>query len=243
MVKINIPENIIIAIDGHSSGGKSTFAKAIARELGITYIDSGAMYRAVTLFCLEQGLITDDRINMQGLEDRLDDILIDFRYNNSLMESETFLNGQNVEEKIRNIEVSKYVSPVSKIGSVREKMVALQRGMATNRSVVMDGRDIGSVVFPQADIKIFLIANEEIRAKRRYDELKQKGVEITLQDVERNISDRDHQDSTREISPLVQPSDAQVLDNSFMSLDDQMAWFRGLLIDKFGIYRDNEYKS
>jgi cytidylate kinase len=120
-------------------------------------------------------------------------------------------------------------------------MVALQREMAANRSVVMDGRDIGSVVFPEAGIKIFLIASEEIRAKRRYDELKQKGMEITLQEVEQNISDRDHQDSTREISPLIQPVDAHVLDNSFMSVDDQMAWFRGLLIDKFGIYRDNEY--
>jgi CMP/dCMP kinase len=243
MIEIKIPENIIIAIDGHSSGGKSTFAKAIAKELGITYIDSGAMYRAVTLFCLEQGLINGDHIIIRDLEDRLDDIRIDFRYNNSLMQSQTFLNGKNVEEKIRNIEVSKYVSPVSKIGTVREKMVALQREMAANRSVVMDGRDIGSVVFPDADIKIFLIANEEIRARRRYDELKQKGVEITIQDVEQNISDRDHQDSTREISPLVQPSDAHVLDNSFMSVDDQMAWFRGLLIDKFGIYGNNEHKS
>ena len=243
MAKIKIPENIIIAIDGHSSGGKSTFAKAIAKELGITYIDSGAMYRAVTLFCLEQGFISDDHIDIQGLENRLDDIRIDFRFNNTLMKSETFLNGKNVEEKIRDLEVSRYVSPVSKIGTVREKMVALQREMAANRSMVMDGRDIGSVVFPKADIKIFLTANEEIRAKRRYDELKQKGVEITLQDVEQNITDRDHQDSTREISPLVQPFDAHVLDNSFMRVDDQMAWFRGLLIDKFGIVRNDEYKS
>ena len=243
MAKIKIPENIIIAIDGHSSGGKSTFAKAIAKELGITYIDSGAMYRAVTLFCLEQGFVSGDHIDIQGLENRLDDILIDFRFNNTLMKSETFLNGKNVEEKIRDLEVSRYVSPVSKIGTVREKMVALQREMAANRSMVMDGRDIGSVVFPKADIKIFLTADEEIRAKRRYDELKQKGVEITLQDVEQNITDRDHQDSTREISPLVQPLDAHVLDNSFMSVDDQMSWFRGLLIDKFGIVRNDEYKS
>ena len=241
MVKVKIPDDLIIAIDGHSSGGKSTFAKAIAKELGIIYVDSGAMYRAVTLFCLEQGLIKGDRIDIQGLESRMDEIKIDFRYNNALMKSETFLNGRNVEEKIRDIEVSRFVSPVSKVGIVREKMVALQREMAANRSVVMDGRDIGSVVFPEAGIKIFLIANEEIRAKRRYDELKQKGMEITLQEVEQNISDRDHQDSTREISPLIQPIDAHVLDNSFMSVDDQMAWFRGLLIDKFGLYRDNEY--
>jgi cytidylate kinase len=243
MAEIKIPENIIITIDGHSSGGKSTFAKAIAKELGITYIDSGAMYRAVTLFCLKQGLISNEHIDIQGLEKRLNEIHIDFRFNNNLMKSETFLNGKNVEEKIRDIEVSKHVSPVSKIGVVRVKMVALQREMAANRSVVMDGRDIGSVVFPKADIKIFLTANEEIRAKRRYDELKQKSVEINFQEVAKNITDRDHQDSSREISPLVQPEDAYVLDNSFMSVDDQMDWFRGLLIDKFRISRDNEPKS
>ena len=241
MAEVKIPDNIIIAIDGHSSGGKSTFAKAIAKELGITYIDSGAMYRAVTLFCLEKDLIKGENIDIPELESNLDNIKIDFRFNNTLMKSETFLNGKNVEEEIRNIKVSSFVSPVSKIGIVREKMVALQREMAKNRSVVMDGRDIGSVVFPDADIKIFLIANEEIRAKRRYDELKQKGVEITFRDVEQNITDRDHQDSSREISPLVQPADAHVLDNSFMSVDDQMAWFRGLLIDKFGIYMNNEH--
>lgn len=243
MPKIKIPQNIIIAIDGHSSGGKSTFAKAIAKELGITYIDSGAMYRAVTLFGLEQGLISDGDLKVRELIDRLDEIRIDFRYNDASMKTETFLNDINVEEKIRDIGVSRYVSPVSKIGPVREKMVALQREMAANKSVVMDGRDIGSVVFPDADIKIFLIANEEIRARRRYDELKQKGLEITLQDVKHNIADRDRQDSTRDISPLVQPEDAHVLDNSYMSVDDQMDWFRGLLIDKFGIYRSDEYKS
>jgi len=237
MAEVKIPENIIIAIDGHSSGGKSTFAKAIAKELGITYIDSGAMYRAVTLFCLEKDLIKGQNVDIPGLENDLDNIQIDFRYNNSLMKSETYLNGKNVEERIRDIEVSKYVSPVSKIGSVREKMVALQREMAKNKSVVMDGRDIGSVVFPDADIKIFLTANEEIRAKRRYDELQQKGMEITLKEVEENITDRDHQDSSRKISPLVQPVDAHILDNSYMSVENQMDWFRGLLIDKFGIYR------
>jgi len=237
MAEVKIPENIIIAIDGHSSGGKSTFAKAIAKELGITYIDSGAMYRAVTLFCLEKDLIKGENVDIPGLENDLDNIQIDFRYNNSLMKSETYLNGKNVEERIRDIEVSKYVSPVSKIGSVREKMVALQREMAKNKSVVMDGRDIGSVVFPDADIKIFLTANEEIRAKRRYDELQQKGMEITLKEVEENITDRDHQDSSRKISPLVQPVDAHILDNSYMSVENQMDWFRGLLIDKFGIYR------
>ncbi len=240
MAEVKIPDNIIIAIDGHSSGGKSTFAKAIAKELGITYIDSGAMYRAVTLFCLEKGLIKGGNIDVQELENNLNNIKIDFRFNDTLMKSDTFLNGKNVEEKIRDIEVSKHVSPVSKIGSVREKMVTLQREMAKNRSVVMDGRDIGSVVFPDAEIKIFLTASEEIRAKRRYDELKQKGMEITFREVEENIADRDHQDSSREISPLVQLVDAQVLDNSYMSIENQMDWFRGLLIDKFGILLTDE---
>jgi len=241
MAEVKIPERIIIAIDGHSSGGKSTFAKAIARELGITYIDSGAMYRAVTLYCLEKGLINENKINISELENKLNDIKIEFRFNDSLLRSETFLNGKNVEDRIRDIEVSQHVSPVSKIGRVREKMVALQREMAKDRSVVMDGRDIGSVVFPDADIKIFLTANEEIRARRRYNELKQKGMEITIQEVEKNITDRDHQDSSREISPLVQPIDAHVLDNSYMSVENQMDWFRGLLIDKFGIHMNDEH--
>lgn len=243
MAEVKIPGRIVIAIDGHSSGGKSTFAKAIARELGITYIDSGAMYRAVTLYCLEKGLIKENNIDVHELENRLEDIKIEFRYNKSLERSETFLNGKNVEDRIRDIEVSQHVSPVSKIRSVREKMVAFQREMASNRSVVMDGRDIGSIVFPNADIKIFLTANEEIRAKRRYDELKQKGMEITFQEVENNISDRDQQDSNREISPLVQPVDAHVLDNSYMSVENQMEWFRGLLIDKFGIKLNNEHNN
>jgi cytidylate kinase len=235
MAEVKIPGRIIIAIDGHSSGGKSTFAKAIASELGIAYIDSGAMYRAVTLYCLEKGLIKGNSININELENRLDDIKIEFRYNDSLKRSETFLNDKDVEDRIREIDVSQHVSPVSKIRRVREKMVALQREMACNRSVVMDGRDIGSVVFPDADIKIFLTANEQIRANRRYDELKQKGIEITMEEVEKNIVDRDHQDSSREISPLVQPVDAHVLDNSYMSVETQMEWFRSLLVDKFGI--------
>jgi cytidylate kinase len=241
MAEVKIPGRIVIAIDGHSSGGKSTFAKAIARELGITYIDSGAMYRAVTLYCLENGLIKEDNIDVHELENSLEDIKIEFRYNKSLERSETFLGGKNVEDKIRDIEVSHHVSPVSKIRSVREKMVGLQRKMASNRSVVMDGRDIGSVVFPDADIKIFLTANTEIRAKRRYDELRQKGMEITYHEVEKNITDRDHQDSSREVSPLVQPVDAYVLDNSHMSVENQMEWFRGLMVNKFGIKPDNEH--
>lgn len=235
-----IPENIVIAVDGPSSSGKSTFAKAIARELGITYIDSGAMYRAITLFCLRNGLIKDQVIDIQSLNHNLDRIRIEFIFNKALNRPETYLNGENVEEEIRDVEVSKFVSPVSKIESVREKMVDLQRSMASNRSVVMDGRDIGTVVFPDADIKLFLIANEQVRARRRYDELKQKGIQVSFREVLDNITDRDFQDSNRTISPLVQAKDAIALDNSNMGVDGQMEWFRKLLDSKYGITQKNE---
>lgn len=235
-----IPKNFIVAVDGPSSSGKSTFAKAIARELGITYIDSGAMYRAVTLFGLRNGLIRDQTIDIPSLNNSLDRIRIEFIYNNTLNRPETYLNGENVEEEIRDIEVSKFVSPVSKIESVRERMVELQRSMASNRSVVMDGRDIGTVVFPNAHIKLFLIANEEVRARRRYDELRLKGIDISYQDVLNNINDRDYQDSNRAISPLVQAEDAVALDNSGMGVDSQMDWFRKLLASKYGIQKKNK---
>ena len=235
-----IPKNFIVAVDGPSSSGKSTFAKAIARELGITYIDSGAMYRAVTLFGLRNGLIRDQTIDIPSLNNSLDRIRIEFIYNNTLNRPETYLNGENVEEEIRDIEVSKFVSPVSKIESVRERMVELQRSMASNRSVVMDGRDIGTVVFPNAHIKLFLIANEEVRARRRYDELRLKGIDISYQDVLNNINDRDYQDSNRAISPLVQAEDAVALDNSGRGVDSQMDWFRKLLASKYGIQKKNK---
>jgi cytidylate kinase len=232
----NIPENIIIAVDGPSSSGKSTFAKAIAKELGITYIDSGAMYRAVTLFGLKNRLISDQFIDTPRLINKLNQIGIEFRINDVLKKSETYLNGENVEEEIRDIEVSKSVSPLSTIKEIREKMVELQRSMADKQGgVVMDGRDIGTVVFPHADIKLFLIADEAIRAKRRFDEMKARGSDISFQAVIDNIKNRDYQDSNREISPLVRASDAIVLDNSEMGVDDQMVWFRSLLNEKYGI--------
>lgn len=231
----NIPENIIIAVDGPSSSGKSTFAKAIAKELGITYIDSGAMYRAVTLFGLKNGLISDQIIDIPGLINKLNQIGIEFRFNDVIKKSETYLNGKNVEEEIRDIEVSKFVSPLSTIKEIREKMVELQRSMAGQRSgVVMDGRDIGTVVFPDADIKLFLIADEAIRARRRFDEMKAKGSDISFQAVMDNIKNRDYQDSNREISPLVRARDAIVLDNSNMGVDNQRVWFRNLLNEKYG---------
>ena len=231
----HIPENIIIAVDGPSSSGKSTFAKAIAKELGITYIDSGAMYRAVTLFGLKNGLITDQIIDIPGLINKLNQIGIEFRFNDVIKKSETYLNGKNVEEEIRDIEVSKFVSPLSTVKEIREKMVELQRSMAGNRGgVVMDGRDIGTVVFPGADIKLFLISDEAIRAKRRFDEMKARGSDISFQAVMDNIKNRDYQDSNREISPLVRARDAIVLDNSNMGVDDQMVWFGNLLNEKYG---------
>jgi cytidylate kinase len=238
-----IPKNIIIAVDGPSSSGKSTFAKAIAGELGITYIDSGAMYRAVTLFCLRNGLIRDQMIDIPALNQSLDNIRIEFRINNTLNRMETYLNGEPVEDEIRDVEVAKFVSPVSKIESVRKRMVDLQRSMASNRGVVMDGRDIGTVVFPDADIKLFLVANEEIRARRRYDELRQKGIEVSFREVLNNINDRDYQDSNRAISPLLKAEDAIALDNSNMGVDYQMQWFRKLLDSKFGIQPKNESKE
>jgi len=229
-----IPKHIIISVDGHSSSGKSTFAKAIAEELNITYIDSGAMYRVVTLYCLKNNLIRNSDIDLENLKRSIDDIRIEFRYNKSTGQNDTYMDGENVEDEIRDVQVSQHVSPVSKIGFVREKMVALQREMAQHKGVVMDGRDIGSVVFPDADIKIFLTASNDVRAKRRFDELKAKGMEVSLEEIKYNITDRDHQDSTREISPLVKPENAIELDNNNMMVEEQMIWFRNLIKEKYG---------
>ncbi len=227
------PEHIIIAIDGRSSSGKSTFAKAIAKEYRLTYIDSGAMYRVVTLYCLQNGLIQDDKIDEKVLESSLSDIRITFQTHPQTGENETYLNGVNVESEIRGFEVSSMVSPVSKIGFVRHTMVALQRKMSENKGVAMDGRDIGSVVFPDADIKIFLSANSDIRTKRRHDELIGKGMDVKIEDVHHNIKDRDHQDSTRDHSPLIKSDDAIELDNSNMTVEEQMIWFKELIMQKY----------
>jgi cytidylate kinase len=227
-------QDLVIAIDGHSSGGKSTFAKAIAKELGITYVDSGAMYRAVTLYAMEHHLIRDVSIDEPGLVRQLDRIHIEIIFNPAKDRHETWMNGKMVEDEIRTVAVSNHVSPVSKIREVREAMVGLQRRMAMDKGVVMDGRDIGTVVFPDADIKIYLTANPDIRARRRYDELKEKGMEADYEEIRANIMDRDHQDSTRDISPLKKADDALELDNSSMTVEEQMAWFKDLLKQKFG---------
>jgi len=217
-------KKIIIAIDGRSSCGKSTLAKSLARALGYMYIDSGAMYRAVTLFALRNGLITDGKVDEEKLLSKMKDLIITFHWDEERGENTTFLNGENVEEEIRQLEVSSHVSPVSTIPGVRHELVKQQRANAKNRGVVMDGRDIGTVVFPGADLKIFLTAAPEIRAQRRFLELKEKGQEVPFKEVLRNVEARDSIDSSREISPLKQAEDAVVLDNSHMTREEQLQW-------------------
>lgn len=216
-------ENLVIALDGFSSTGKSTFAKAIAEKLGLLYVDSGAMYRAVTLWALQNDAVKEGSPDEAEIISNLDSLEI--RFKNKDGNSRLFLNGEDCEEDIRSMEVSKLVSPVSKIPEVRKKMVEQQRKMSENRSVIMDGRDIGTVVFPYADIKIFMTADPEIRAERRFKELKEKGKQADLQEVVRNINERDHIDQTREVSPLKKADDAVVLDNSHMTPEEQMKWF------------------
>lgn len=216
---------IIIAIDGHSSCGKSTFAKAIAARLGYIFIDTGAMYRAVTLYALEHGAIPSGIADEERIEAMLGDINIDFRFNPARGASDIYVNGDLVESKIRTIEVSNCVSAVSSIAAVRRKLVAMQQEMGRKRGVVMDGRDIGTVVFPEAELKIYMTADAMVRAERRYKELTAKGDNVTLDEVYENVVSRDKADMSRAISPLRKADDAIVLDNSHMSVEEQMAWF------------------
>ena len=218
-------KRIIIAIDGHSSCGKSTFAKAIAARLGYIFIDTGAMYRAVTLYALEHGAICSGIADEAAIVAMLDNIDIDFRFNPERGASDIYVNGDLVEGKIRTIEVSNCVSAVSSIGEVRHKLVALQQQMGLKRGVVMDGRDIGTVVFPEAELKIYMTADAMVRAERRYKELIAKGDNVTLEQIYENVVSRDQADMTRAISPLRKADDALVLDNSYMSVEEQMAWF------------------
>ena len=217
---------IIIAVDGFSSCGKSTFAKAIAARLGYIFIDTGAMYRAVTLYALEHGAIEAGTVDEERVAALLDEISIAFRFNPERGASDIYVNGTCVEGRIRSIEVSSCVSRVSSIRPVREKLVAMQQAMGRDRGVVMDGRDIGTVVFPDAEMKIFMTADPAVRARRRYDELHAKGEEVSLAQIEENVRSRDRADMTRAISPLRQADDAIVLDNSRMSVEEQMEWFR-----------------
>ena len=218
-------KKIIIALDGFSSCGKSTFAKAIAARLGYIFIDTGAMYRAVTLCALEQGAISEGGVDEAKVEALLPEINISFRFNSERGASDVYVNGELVEDKIRSIEVSNAVSSVSSIGAVREKLVAMQQQMGRERGVVMDGRDIGTVVFPDAELKIFMTADAQVRAERRYAELTAKGDDVTLEEILENVISRDKADMERAISPLRQAEDAVVLDNSHMSVEEQMAWF------------------
>ena len=220
---------ITIAIDGHSSCGKSTMAKDLAREIGYVYIDTGAMYRAVTLFCIQNGLVKDDKIDIEELKKKMNDIYITFQLNPATGKPDTYLNGVCVEDKIRTLEVSSKVSHVAALGFVREAMVDLQRLMGEAKGVIMDGRDIGTVVFPNAELKIFVTASDEIRAQRRYDELIAKGEKCKMEEILANIRERDRIDTTRAVSPLRKADDAIVLDNSHMSIPEQKAW----LMDQF----------
>lgn len=217
-------QKIIIAIDGHSSCGKSTIAKALAARFGYIFIDSGAMYRTVALFALRNHLVESGVVNQEKLIEKLPEINIQFRFNPETGKSDAYLNDENVEEEIRQLTVSQNVSPVAAIPEVREKMVSLQQEMGKNKGIVMDGRDIGTVVFPEAELKLFVTASPEIRAKRRFDELIAKGEIVSFDEILKNVQERDFIDSTREVSPLKKAGDALLLDNSNMTREEQLDW-------------------
>lgn len=214
---------ITIAIDGYSSTGKSTVAKQIAKHLGYIYVDSGAMYRMVTLYAIKNGFIGDGFFNSQGLINKLPEVEIGFKFNRNLGFAEAYLNGHNVEKDIRTLEVSSFVSQVAAISQIRREMVKLQQQMGKNKGVVMDGRDIGTVVFPFAELKLFMTASAEIRAQRRYDELISRGDKVSFEEVLHNVKERDYIDSNREDSPLIKAEDAIEIDNSNMTLEEQYA--------------------
>ena len=217
-------KKITIAIDGFSSCGKSTMAKDLARAVGYIYIDSGAMYRAVTLFCLDNGLFTGDDIDTERLEQEMGNIRISFRLNPETGRPDTYLNGVNVENRIRSMEVSAHVSPVAALPFVRQALVAQQQQMGREKGIVMDGRDIGTTVFPDAELKVFVTASPEIRAQRRYDELKAKGQPADYEDILANVKQRDDIDQHRAVSPLRRADDALLLDNSHLTIAEQKAW-------------------
>jgi|SRR5690606_12491241 len=212
---------ITIAIDGFSSTGKSTVAKELAKALEYIYVDTGAMYRAVTLFALREKLISEDYFNTEELIKKLPSIDLKFKVNNDLGYAEIFLNGENVEQEIRRMEVSGYVSKVAAVSEVRKKLVAEQQAMGKEKRVVMDGRDIGTVVFPDAELKIFMTASPEERAGRRFKELEGRGEDVTYEQVLKNVIDRDYLDTTREDSPLVIAEDAIEIDNTYLDLEEQ----------------------
>ncbi|MBL4585698.1 MAG: (d)CMP kinase [Flavobacteriales bacterium] len=214
--------SITIAIDGYSSCGKSTLAKALATQLNYTYVDSGAMYRAITLFALNNGLATKEAVDKQGLITALDKIDVDLKYDAEKQRVTTFLNGKNVEDEIRTMRVSEVVSYVSIIKEVRAKLRFMQQQLGKKGAVVMDGRDIGTAVFPNAELKIFMTASPDVRAQRRFDELKDSDKEVSLEAIKANLSSRDKEDTSRKENPLIQAEDAVVLDNSELTQEEQL---------------------
>jgi len=225
-------KKITIAVDGYSSCGKSTMAKDLAKMVKYNYIDSGAMYRAVTLYCLRNNLFNGDSPNETALKKQLDQIRIDFRYNETTGKSDTYLNGENVEKEIRGMEVADKVSPIAAVGFVREFLVKKQQEMGKNKGIVMDGRDIGTVVFPDAELKIFVTARPEVRAQRRLAELTAKGENVSFEEVLKNLEKRDFIDTTRKDSPLRKADDAVVIDNSDLTIEEQNALMLALFKEK-----------
>lgn len=230
--KNNTMKKIVIAIDGFSSTGKSTIAKQLAKKLNYIYVDTGAMYRAVTYYALQHHLIGDDFFLSDELIENLSEINITFKFNESLGFSEVYLNGKNIEKAIRTLEVSRYVSPVATISEVRQKLVEQQQLMGKDKGIVMDGRDIGTVVFPDAELKIFMTASAETRAQRRYKELIERGHDLSYEEVLENVTTRDRIDSTREDSPLVKAEDAIEIDNSDLTIEEQVGTLLKLVKSK-----------
>lgn len=223
---MNISNNkITIAIDGYSSCGKSTMAKDLAKEIGYIYVDTGAMYRSVTLYAMRHGMFqTDGTVDAAALEKAMPEINISFRLNAETGRPDTCLNGEVVEQEIRSLEVSQHVSPVAALGFVRQALVSQQQAMGKEKGIVMDGRDIGTVVFPDAELKVFVTASPEVRARRRFDELQAKGMPADFDDILKNVEQRDYIDTHREVSPLKKADDALVLDNSNMTIAEQKEW-------------------
>ena len=228
-------KKITIAIDGFSSCGKSTMAKDLAKQLGYIYVDTGAMYRAVTLFAMQHELFnTDGSVKTQDLQQQMSHINITFKLNKLTGRPDTYLNNELVESNIRTLEVSNHVSQIAAIPFVREAMVAQQQRLGKDKAVVMDGRDIGTVVFPEAELKVFVTASAEVRAQRRYDELKEKGMPADFNDILKNVEERDYLDSHREVSPLRKAPDAIELDNSHMTIAEQSDWLMKLVKERIG---------
>lgn len=223
-------KKITIAIDGFSSCGKSTMAKMLAKEVGYIYVDTGAMYRAVTLFAMRNGMIAPNGdVDRDALKAKMDALHVEFKLNPQTGKAETYLNGENVEHEIRGMEVSAHVSAIAAIDFVRTVLVAQQQRMGHNKGIVMDGRDIGTVVFPDAELKVFVTASAEVRAQRRFDELVDKGMKANYDEILHNVQERDYIDSHREVSPLRKAEDAIELDNGQLTIAEQLQW----LIDKF----------